>query len=171
MAFAELVRRWEGPVGRILLRLTDARPERLNGDIEDLSQEVFLRVLTASRRYTEQASFATWLYAIALNVSRDAARRRRKWWKLERQPRPTADIEQPLQHTSRQELEQAIRTALAALPAKLREPLVLRHFGELTFEETARLLGQPVTTIKSRVQAALVQLRTELRQRGIDPQD
>lgn len=170
-ALEPLVRRWERPIARLLVRLTDARPERLNGEVEDLAQEVFLRVLRHCGRYSERHAFSTWLYRIALNVSRDTARRRRKWWKLERRPRHVAPAEPPSDKLSRAEVEYHVRSALAALPAKLREPLVLKHFGDLTFEEISRVLRRPVSTIKSRVQAGLLRLRAELKRRGIDEQE
>src|SRR5262245_59118968 len=72
-AFEALVRRWQQPVGRFLARLADR--EEL---VQDLCQEVFLRVYRAGPRYRETGTFSTWLYQIALNVARDAARRRQR---------------------------------------------------------------------------------------------
>ena len=74
-AFEQLVRRWEGPTGRILTRLAVS-----GADVDDLCQEVFLRVLGARGRYRASGAFSTWLYRIALNVARSAARRRRWRW-------------------------------------------------------------------------------------------
>src|SRR5919201_2457367 len=71
-AFAALVERWQQPVARFLLRLV-GRPDRA----ADLCQEVFLRVLRAAPRYRERGQFTTWLFQIAVNVARDAGRRRR----------------------------------------------------------------------------------------------
>src|SRR5947207_71123 len=71
-AFEALVRRWQQPLGRFLSRLID-QPELAH----DLCQEVFLRVYQAGSGYRESGAFATWLYRIALNVARDARRRRR----------------------------------------------------------------------------------------------
>src|SRR5690349_6670456 len=70
-SFEEIVRRWQGRVGRLLARLAgpSAAP--------DLCQEVFLRLYGARARYREEGAFATWVYRIALNVARDAGRRRR----------------------------------------------------------------------------------------------
>jgi RNA polymerase sigma-70 factor (ECF subfamily) len=56
---------------------------------------------------------------------------------------------------------------VAALPERLREVLVLKHFGKLSFSEVAIATGLPLGTVKSRMQAAFVQLRVELRRLGI----
>src|SRR6516164_513216 len=71
-AFEALVRRWQAPMARFLARLAH-RPEL----VQDLSQEVFLRLYRAGPRYREAGAFSTWLYRIAVNVARDAGRRRR----------------------------------------------------------------------------------------------
>lgn len=166
-AFEQLVRRWEGPLGRILARMTDAGTE-----VDDLCQEVFLRVLNARGRYRASGAFSTWLYRIALNVARDAARRRRRrrWRPLDNHE-PVSPQAEPPESLGRDDLARRVQEALAALPAKLREPLVLRHFGELTFAEIAVVVGQPASTIKSRTRAALEKLRSELRRRGIDEKE
>src|SRR4051812_38931265 len=70
--FEALVRRWQAPVARLLGRLVGR-----GGPVPDLCQEVFLRVYRARDRYRENGAFAVWLYRIAVNVARDAGRRRR----------------------------------------------------------------------------------------------
>ena len=70
-AFEAIVRTWEGPVGRFLVRLTGDADEA-----SDLTQEVFLRVYLKGAKYREAGMFRTWLFQIALNLSRDAARKR-----------------------------------------------------------------------------------------------
>jgi RNA polymerase sigma-70 factor (ECF subfamily) len=177
-AFDRLVRRWEQPVNRILLRLAGSRtepgchdPESARNDIDDLSQEVFVRVLSARHRYRNRHAFSTWLYRIVLNVTRDAARRRRTRRKLRNNHHPVAAAETPPEAVSRQEIEQQIAEAVSALPDDLREPLVLRHFGDLTFAEVARVTGAPLGTVKSRVRTALLKLRTELKNHGIDERE
>src|SRR5438552_2713258 len=72
-AFEALVRHWQQPVARFLFRLVGRQEP-----IHDLCQEVFLRVYLAGPRYRPSAAFSTWLYRIALNVTRDAARRSRR---------------------------------------------------------------------------------------------
>lgn len=177
-AFETLVRRWQTPLSRMLGRLVGPRDSprncELNGELEDLSQEVFLRVLKASERYSRKAAFSTWLYRIALNVVRDADRRRRtrSLLRLNRTENlndaATSEATSPDSAASSKEIECAISEALASLPARLREPLVLKHFAELTFAETAEVLNAPVPTVKSRLRKALTELRAVLKSRGVD---
>src|SRR5689334_23153517 len=68
-ALAELLRRWERPLAHFLHRRTGGR------DVEDLYQEVWLRVVRAAERFDADRRFSTWLFHIALNVSRDWQRR------------------------------------------------------------------------------------------------
>jgi RNA polymerase sigma-70 factor (ECF subfamily) len=167
-AFEELVRRWESRVAGILGRLTANGVVPPPADVDDMSQEVFLRVLTAARRYRDHYQFSTWLYQIVLNVARDSARRQRRRQKTLYNQRPLPQSPPPVESAARKELQREISTALSTLPPQAREPLVLRHYGDLTFAEVAEVLGLPVSTVKSRVQSALLTLRAELQQRGID---
>ncbi len=160
-AFEALVRRWQQPVGRFLARLTGPA-----GPVQDLCQEVFLRLYLAGPRYRETGVFSTWLYQIALNVARDAGRRRR------REPLPLADAEPATEEAraeticQQQELAAAVAQAVAELPPPLREVLVLRHYEERSFEEIGRLLLVPASTLKSRFAVALGRLRHRLQQLG-----
>src|SRR5687767_11875172 len=118
-AFERLVRAWEGKVGRFLARLTGC-PEAAG----DLTQEVFLRVYLARDRYADDGRFGTWVYRIALNLARDAARRRPP-------PAPLADFDPPSPGdpidgaAERREAAGLVAAALAALPDALREVVVL----------------------------------------------
>ena len=163
LAFERLVRRWEGPVARVLTRLST------NGsDVEDLCQETFLRVLRAQTRYRPRGAFSTWLFSIALNVGRDAARRRRREAQRIVNASQGASPAGPPENAARRELVEQVSAALDQLPPRLREVLVLKHFGELTFAQLGELLGLPQSTVKSRAQKGLELLRREFKQRGID---
>jgi RNA polymerase sigma-70 factor (ECF subfamily) len=165
-AFAALVRRWQQPVGRFLARL--AGPSDL---VDDLCQEVFLRVYEAAGRYRETGAFSTWLYRIALNVARDAGRRRRHQPVPLDGPDPAGAGPSPEAVCARQELARLVARAVAELPDPLREVLVLRHYEDLSFEEIARLTGTPASTLKSRFAAALQRLRHRLPQLGCQQED
>lgn len=165
-AFETLVRRWEGRLGRMLRPLVGC-----TDDVDDLCQEVFLRVHTARNRYRPQGAFSTWLYSIALNLARDRARRRRWLSEPLGNHQPQAPAGEPQRRTHQQELAEKVEAALGELPTELREVLVLKQFGELTFAEVADATGLPASTVKSRVRAALERLRRQLLKRGIDERE
>jgi RNA polymerase sigma-70 factor (ECF subfamily) len=127
---------------------------------EDLLADAFERALRARRRFDRRrASAKTWLYAIALNVLRDHARRAAAEGRaLERSERdaPEPDPLAAVEH--RDELGRA----LATLTAEEREAIALRFGAELTVPEMAELLREPLTTMEGRVYRALRKLRAEL---------
>lgn len=162
-AFAELVRRWQQPMARFLFRLTgDA------AHTADLCQEVFLRVLTARERYHDNGRFSAWLYRIALNVARDAARRRVP---VPHPEEPTDRAGSAEEVCQRRELSALVAQAVAELPGPLRVVLALRHDEGLSFEEMARMTGTPASTLKSRFAAALARLRVRLQELGCGPEE
>jgi RNA polymerase sigma-70 factor (ECF subfamily) len=162
-SFEAIVRRWQDRVGRLLARLAgpSAAP--------DLCQEVFLRLYGAGPRYREEGAFTTWIYRIALNVARDAGRRRREVLPLgNHEP---LDHARPFDVLCRREVAALVTRALAELPEALREVLVLRHYEELNFEQIARLTGTPASTLKSRFAVALTRLRARLEELGCGPEE
>lgn len=166
-AFEAIVRAWEKPVGRFLARLTGC-PDRAG----DLLQDVFTRVHLARDKYRDDGHFGTWVYRIALNLARDAARRNRR-----PPPAPLADVDPESSDApadaaaDRRETAAIVAAALAELPAPLREVVLLRHYEGLSFEDMGRLLGTPATTLKSRFAVALRKLADELTARGLRPED
>jgi RNA polymerase sigma-70 factor (ECF subfamily) len=165
-AFEALVERWRRPVARFLFRCT-GRADL----VQDLCQEVFLRVYQAGPRYREAGAFPGWLFRIALNMVRDAGRRRKRDPGALTSAEP-ADPTAPVEATyRRRELADLMAQAAAELPEPLRVVLALRHDEGLSFEEIARLLGAPASTVKSRFVAALGRLRTRLEQLGYGPEE
>jgi RNA polymerase sigma-70 factor (ECF subfamily) len=168
-AFEALVGRWQHPVARLLARLV--RPNQ----VQDLCQEVFLRLYQAGSRYREVGAFSTWLYRIVLSVARDAGRRQRRRppcsASADREENQPVDGRVPEDAVSGKEMIAVVSRALAELPAPLREVLVLRHYEGLNFEQIARLTGTPASTLKSRFAAALGRLRTRLQELGWGPEE
>ena len=165
-AFEEIVRRWQQPIGRFLYRLVG------NGETaNDLAQEVFLRVYRSGSRYRENGAFGRWIYRIALNVVRDAARRTRP----PALPLRTQDVATQTHSVEavceQRELEQIVARTVAELPEALRLVLVLRHYEQMNFEEMARLTGTPASTLKSRFAVALNKLRVRLQELGLGPEE
>ena len=167
-AIETLLSRWERPVRRLLLRLAGHAH-----DADDLRQEVFLRVVKAAETYRSDWAFSTLLYRIVISVARDAHRRecRRVRAAAAAPTKPAHDETSPVLQAANHEVAQLVAAALESLPDELREPLVLRHFGDMTFQQSAAVLGLPPSTVKSRVHAALRHLRVELRKRGLDERE
>jgi RNA polymerase sigma-70 factor, ECF subfamily len=126
---------------------------------EDLLADAFERALRARRRFDpRRGSKKTWLYAIALNLLRDHARRAAAEGRaLDRFDEPPAPDE--LEGVERRE---ALQGALAGLSAEEREAIALRFGADLSVPEMARVLREPLTTVEGRVYRALRKLRERL---------
>jgi RNA polymerase sigma-70 factor (ECF subfamily) len=164
-AFAELVKRWQGPIQQLCARMT--------GDLhqgEDLAQDAFVRVFAKRKDFQQSSRFSTWLWRIALNLCYDSLRRtaRRGEIPLENETDaepPALRVYEPGPDDQLASKEQAemVRTALLGLPEHYRAVLVLRHYENLKFHEIADVLGIPVGTVKSRMAEALTQLSRKLK--------
>ena len=123
---------------------------------EDLTQEVFMRMLKYRESYQPRTSFTAWMYQVARNVGVDTHRKHKREapWSEDR-PEP-ASRERPADDSIQKEQETAlVRRALAALPMEKREVLVLSRYQNLNYEEISRILGCEVGTVKVRVYRAL----------------
>jgi len=163
-AFEALVRHWQAPVARLLCRLVGRQDT-----VPDLCQEVFLRVHRGWDQFRGEAALSTWLYRIALNVARDAGRRRRpEFVSLNgHEAGSAAGVDR---QCSDRETAQLVSRAVQELPEPLREALVLRHYEQMSFAEMALVTGTPASTLKSRFSAALQRLKDRLHQLGQGPE-
>jgi len=128
---------------------------------EDLLADTFERALRARARFDRRkASEKTWLYAIALNLLRDNARRRKTETRaLERIPKETLGNSDDLAGVEHRD---EIQRGMAILSDEEREAIALRFGGDLTVPEIAKLLKQPLPRIEGRVYRSLRKLRDEL---------
>ena len=168
-ALQEVIDRWAGPVGRTVARLVP------DGAAEDCVQETFVKVWRNAGEFRGESALSTWVFQVALNVARDAGRKRRVRSAADRAA--AASLHRPPHAPAAGSVCEAadgqdrVRRAVAALPAELREPLALRHFGGRTVPETAAALGLPQGTVKDRCARALAALRPALARAGLDPRD
>jgi RNA polymerase sigma factor (sigma-70 family) len=151
-------------VARKLPRLL-ALATRMLGDrmeAEDVAQEAFVRIWKQAPRWKEgEARFDTWLHRVALNLCYDRLRARRED-PMADPPElidPGASPETSLETRSR---DQRVRRALAALPARQREALVLNYYQEHSNIEAAALMGITVDALESLLARARRNLRTLL---------
>jgi RNA polymerase sigma-70 factor (ECF subfamily) len=155
--FATLVERYQGRLINYLYRLV-----RNLDEAHDLAQEVFVRVYQALDRFDPQYRFSTWLFRVAQNAAIDVIRKRR--FRLVPLSRPDDDggegsweIELEaggpgaLETLETEERGARVRAAIEGLPWEYRELILLRHYGELAYEEIAEAKGMPLGTVKNKL--------------------
>ena len=128
----------------------------------EVVQETFASAWGHLSRYDPSRSLTTWLRAIALNKCRDRARRdvvrRLVMWRRDFDSGEALDLADPAAGAEAalidSERRAALDAAIAALPAKLKEPLILTAFEEMSHQEAARLLGVTPMTIETRIYRA-----------------
>ena len=130
---------------------------------EDVAQEVFLKVYRHLPTYRHEKPFTHWLHRVAANAVTDALRRSRSVLSLDALEQPPAAGERDPQDVATQrDTRQAVRNAIANLPAHYRDTINLQVFHELSYEEIARTLEIPLGTVMSRLNAAKRLLRQQL---------
>ncbi len=162
-AFEELVVRHRDRAYRTALRLL-AAPE----EAEDVTQESLVQAWQSLSGFRADSSFASWLYRIVVNKSRDAQRRAR----LAPDPVDPQDTTLEARLPSGQDSAQAVvagqqvaalRTAVARLPFELRAPLVLCEFEQCSYLEAAEILGLSEPTLRGRLARARKELVQTMR--------
>ena len=159
-SFAALHGRYE-PRVYAYLRARSATPE----DAADLTQQVFLHVLSALPRYRERGTpFAAWLFRIARNAATDYHRRRRHtvaWDLLPEALHPAAQGDPATEAIRREELLR-LRAGLAGLPVEERELLALRFAGGLTLREIGSVFGRSEAWAQRKLTKVLHTLKEDL---------
>lgn len=156
-AYNLLISRWEKRVYNYLLRIVGDREEAL-----DLSQDVFLKAYQNLRKLDDPARFAPWLFRIAHNEAFSSFRKRRPERETAGQSEYEGGERAAVAPAFPIELSIAVTTALAKLPAEQREAVILKIYQGFKFEEMAEIFGCPVSTVKSRLYAALDVLKSQL---------
>ena len=159
--FHQIVARHHAPVARLAHRLLGWRDRDA---VDDVVQEVFLIALTRLKGFRGDSSLATWLMGITVNRCRVHRRRsalrltwlRRMWSRAEtnREPATSAGDDD---ETSRQ-----VREAVADLPPRDREVIVLFYLEDFSVAQIAQLLGAKNNAVEVRLHRARRRLKTKL---------
>jgi RNA polymerase sigma-70 factor (ECF subfamily) len=171
-AFVELVRRHNRPIYNFSLRRL-----RVPALAEDVTQEVFMRLVQNAAEFKHEARFLTWLYTIARNLCIDQLRKQshRRHASLD-QPRAGEPEGQPLAESisdpsprasaersaTSAEVGVSIVRAVDSLPDDQREVFLLREVANLPFRDIAEITGVGENTVKSRMRYALDRLKDAL---------
>ena len=175
-AVDELVGIYQAPLFNLAYRMVNQHEEAV-----DLTQEVFIKVYRAIRKYKGDSRFSTWLYALALNTCRTRRKRlgRIRFFEAlsldergdpenspsRHEPADTADL--PDQAMEKHETREIVSRAIATLPEDFREVIVMRDLQGLSYEEIAGATGCTEGTVKSRLWRARAKVRDELRREGL----
>ena len=167
--FHELIRPYER-----MVYLTVSSIVRNETEAEDGAQEAVINAYRHLSSFRAEAKFSTWLTTIAINEGRKRLRKAKGAAEdsIEAEtdekegdytPAPLTDWREiPLEALERKELREALRKAVAELPAIYRQVFTLRDLEELNIEETAQALGVNPGTVKVRLHRARVILQKKL---------
>ena len=156
-AFAEIVQRWQAPLINLAYRFCHER-----GRAEDMAQEAFLRAYRNLATWRREATFSTWLFALATNLYRTEIRRipPRAVSLDEIVSPPASDATDAALFESHR--RRAVRTAVQSLPARYRDVLLLFYFHDRDVAATASSLRLPEGTVKARLSRGRELLRKKL---------
>jgi RNA polymerase sigma-70 factor (ECF subfamily) len=168
-AFGEIVRRWERRIFALAFGML-GREE----DARDATQETFLAAFRNLRGFRGEAKVSSWLHRIAVNqcITRQRRAKVRSETAIEDEAEKNAAVfalppdVSPARTAEYREVSSAVRNAVCALPADLRQVVVMKEFEELTFQEISDVLDVPLSTVKSRLYTALRQLQMRLHKFG-----
>jgi RNA polymerase sigma-70 factor, ECF subfamily len=155
-AFAAFYDRFAARVYGLLLKLLRNRT-----DADDVLQETFLQVWNQAGRFDPMRSVPDgWILMLARSRALDRLRKR-PTTSATAIPE-TSEVAEPASGLLREEAASALRVALADLPAEQREPIRLAFLDGRTHEQIARLLEQPLGTVKTRIRLGMMRLRDRL---------
>lgn len=156
-AFELLVTKYQRKLARLLSRMV-----RDPAEIEDITQESFIKAYRALPQFRGESAFYTWLYRIAVNTAKNylVARGRRAPTTTEFSSEEAEgfedaellrDIATPDAELQTKQIAAAVNKAVEALPEELRTAITLREIEGLSYEEIAQMMDCPIGTVRSRI--------------------
>jgi len=156
-AFDLLVEKYQRKLARLLSRLI-----RDPGEVEDVTQEAFIKAYRALPSFRGDSAFYTWLYRIGINTAKNylVAMGRRAPTSTDVEAEEAEgqeggellrDINSPESLLLTKEIGNTVNAAIEALPEELRSAIQLRELEGMSYEEIAKLMDCPIGTVRSRI--------------------
>lgn len=155
-AFDLLVAKYQHRIAHLIWRYV-----RNPSEVEDVTQEAFVKAYRGLASFRGDSAFYTWLYRIAINtaknhrtsVSRRVPNQGIEAAEAERYDEGALlrDTDTPERQVMKSEIERAVDRAIGALPAELREAVTLREMEGLSYEDIASVMACPIGTVRSRI--------------------
>ena len=157
-ALTALVDRYQRRVYSLVARMMVGRPQM----VEDLAQEVFVKVLLGLPRFDARgpARLSTWILTVATRACLDVLRVKRP--AAEDIPASLVSSSDPEAETAQRQMGRRVEAAMGQLPEEMRAVVVLRAYHDLDYDEIASALGLELGTVKSRLGRARIALREVL---------
>jgi RNA polymerase sigma-70 factor (ECF subfamily) len=156
--FSELVTRYKRLIYNVIYNIIGNKEE-----VNDIAQEVFIKIYKALDKYDPNYKFSTWAVKIATNYCLDVVRKKKvDTMPIDEAVGVSSDIETPEASYIRQEQSERINDELSKLPEKYRVPLILYHKNGLSYEEMTQVLNEPMSIIKNRLYRARKMLKEKL---------
>jgi len=167
-AFRKLRLKYYAQIFKLIGRMIRNREE-----VEDLTQEAFIKAFTSLASFNEEYSFSTWLYKIATNNAIDHVRKRKLQTFSINQPIESEESDysfelpdmepEPDQELITAQRKKMLDDAMDSLPAKYRQVILMRHVEEKEYQEIAKTLKLPLGTVKAHIFRARELLYKQLR--------
>ena len=156
-AFDLLVEKYQRKLARLLSRLI-----RDPGEVEDVTQEAFIKAYRALPSFRGDSAFYTWLYRIGINTAKNylVAMGRRAPTSTDVEAEEAEgldggellrDINTPESLLLTKEIGNTVNAAIESLPEELRSAIQLRELEGMSYEEIAKLMDCPIGTVRSRI--------------------
>lgn len=167
-AFDLLVRKYQHKIAKLVSRYVYDRAE-----VEDVTQEAFIKAYRAMAGFRGESAFYTWLYRIAINTAKNylvSQGRRLPTSDIDAEEAETAEeapglreIATPEHSILTNEIAQTVMKAMNALPEDLRTAITLREIDGLSYDEIATVMDCPIGTVRSRIFRAREAIDKELK--------
>ncbi|MCF6288655.1 MAG: RNA polymerase sigma factor RpoE [Proteobacteria bacterium] len=155
-AFEMLVQRYQQKVGGVISKLIKDYHE-----IQDITQDVFIKVYKALPNFRGDSAFYTWIYRIAINTAKNhLVAKSRRIQNSDIEPveaenfsggYENQNFDTPDAEYERQEIEKVVHDSIAELPEDLKQAIVLREVEGMSYEEIAKKMDCPIGTVRSRI--------------------
>ncbi|QEL65140.1 ECF subfamily RNA polymerase, sigma-24 subunit [Oryzomicrobium terrae] len=168
-AFELLVAKYQRKLARLLSRFI-----RDPAEVEDVTQEAFIKAYRALPAFRGDSAFYTWLYRIGINTAKNylvaQGRRAPTSTEFDSEEAETfedgdqlRDINTPDALLLSKQIGETVNSAMEALPEELRTAIVLREIEGLSYEDIAKIMDCPIGTVRSRIFRAREAVAAKLR--------
>ena len=165
-AFEEIISIYESKVFGIIQHMV-----RNQNEIEDIAQEVFIKVYKNINKFQGNSSLYTWIYKITVNLCLDEIRKKKEVIYLDEKIKVDdgeIDVQLPSNEKTQEQLyeQKELKECIDKLPAKQKAMIVLRDIKGFSYEEIAEITGIKLGTVKSQINRARIKLKELLEEDG-----